>query len=149
MRNDPVHPAALTWLRAIREAFDTSDYVLAETAILLRVRDKIARRHRVAGSVATSLYPQQFAFLETITDADIATGLNTFREFSDHSFSFVDCTSFTLTDRPGISQAFAFERHFEHYPDFVECRSFYKCSETTGRNGARYPAAGRDESAVE
>ncbi len=116
VRNDPDHPAALTWLRANREALVTSDYVLAETATLLRMRDKTARGHRLAVSVATSLYRQESAFLEKITNSDIAAALNIFRKFSDHSFSFVDCTSFTLTERLGISQAFAFDRHFEHYP---------------------------------
>jgi len=116
VRNDPDHAAALAWLRANREALVTSDYVLAETATLLRVRDKTSRGHRLAVSVATSLYRQESAFLEKITDGDIATGLNIFRKFSDHSFSFVDCTSFALIERTGITQAFAFDRHFEHYP---------------------------------
>jgi predicted nucleic acid-binding protein len=116
VRNDPGHAAALAWLGANREALVTSDYVLPETATLLRVRDKTSRGHRVAVSVATSLYRQESAFLEKVIDGDIVTGLNIFRKFSDHSFSFVDCTSFALTERLGISQAFAFDRHFEHYP---------------------------------
>jgi predicted nucleic acid-binding protein len=116
VRNDPDHAAALAWLRGNRETLVTSDYVLAETATLLRVRDKTARGHRVAVNVATSLYRQESSFLEKITDSDIAAGLNIFRKFSDHSFSFVDCTSFALMERLGVSQAFAFDRHFEAYP---------------------------------
>ncbi|MSP39735.1 MAG: PIN domain-containing protein [Deltaproteobacteria bacterium] len=116
VRNDPDHGAALAWLRVNREALVTSDYVLAETATLLRVRDKTSRGHRVAVGVATSLYRRESAFLEKNTDGDIAAGLNIFRKFSDHSFSFVDCTSFAHAQRLGISEAFAFDRHFEHYP---------------------------------
>ena len=90
VRNDPDHAAALTWLRANREALVTSDYVLAETATLLRMRDKTSRGHRVAVTVATSLYRQESVILEKISDSDIAAGLSIFRKFSDHSFSFVD-----------------------------------------------------------
>jgi len=115
VRNDPDHAAALAWLRANRESLVTSDYVLAETATLLRMRDKTSRGHRLAVSIANSLYRQESAFLEKIADGDIATALNIFRKFSDHSFSFVDCTSFALIERLGISQAFAFDRHFEQF----------------------------------
>ena len=116
VRNDPDHAAALAWLRGNRETLVTSDYVLAETATLLRVRDKTSRGHRVAVKVATSLYRQESSLLEMIAESDIATALNIFRKFSDHSFSFVDCTSFALMERLGVSQAFAFDRHFEEYP---------------------------------
>jgi len=41
-KNDPDHSAAMRWLSANREPLVTTDYVLAETATLIRMRDKLA-----------------------------------------------------------------------------------------------------------
>ena len=48
VRNDPDHEAAMRWLGRNREPLVTTDYVLAETVTLIRMRDKTARGHRVA-----------------------------------------------------------------------------------------------------
>lgn len=120
VRNDPDHGAAMAWLSRNREPLITSDYVMAETATLIRMRDKTVRGHRLAVRlavrVATSLLRQQSAILEKVTDRDLAQALNVFRKYADHAFSFVDCTSFVVMERLGLAQAFAFDRHFDAYP---------------------------------
>ena len=113
--NDPDHEAATTWLEGNREPFITTDYVMAETATLIRMRDKTARGHRLAVRIATSLLRQQAAVLEKVTERDLAQALSVFRKYSDHTFSFVDCISFAVMERLGIAQAFAFDRHFDEY----------------------------------
>jgi predicted nucleic acid-binding protein len=116
VQNDPDHKAAIAWLRSNRENLLTTDYVLAEIATLIRMRDKSARGHRTAVSVANSLIRQDSAYMEKIAADDIAAGFSIFRKYSDHWFSFVDCTSFAVIERLGISQAFAFDGHFDQYP---------------------------------
>ena len=116
VRNDPDHDAAMTWLFRNHDPLITTDYVMAESATLIRMRDKTSRGHRLAVRVAVSLLRQQSAILEKVTDIDLAQALNVFRKYSDHAFSFVDCTSFVVMERLQISQAFAFDRHFDEYP---------------------------------
>jgi predicted nucleic acid-binding protein len=119
VRNDPDHEAAMTWLRRNREPLLTTDYILAETATLLRMRDKTVRGHRLAVRVATSILRSESAILEKINEQDLVRTLGVFRTYRDHLFSFVDCTSFVIMERLGISHAFAFDRHFDEYPGIM------------------------------
>jgi predicted nucleic acid-binding protein len=64
VRNDPDHEAAMRWLRRNREPLITTDYVLAEIATLIRMRDKTARGHRLAVRVSSSILRQQTAILQ-------------------------------------------------------------------------------------
>jgi hypothetical protein len=120
VKNDPDHSAAMRWLSANREPLVTTDYVLAETATLIRMRDKTARGHRLALRVAASILRQQSAVLQNVTPADLQKALQIFREYSDHLFSFVDCTSFAVMERLGITHAFAFDSHFDEYPGLIK-----------------------------
>lgn len=114
VRNDPDHDAAMAWIEGNHDALITTDYVMSETATLIRMRDKTPRGHRLAVRVASSLLRQQAAILEKVTDRDLAQALSVFRKFSDHTFSFVDCISFVVMERLGISHAF--DHHFDEYP---------------------------------
>jgi len=116
VRSDPDHAAAFAWLQRNREPLVTTDYVLAETATLLRVRDKTLRGHRIAVRVATSLLRQESALLEKVAADDLARALSIFRKYSDHSFSFVDCISFAVMERLRLARSFAFDHHFDEYP---------------------------------
>ena len=116
VRNDPDHGTAIRWLRQNREPLITTDHVLAETATLIRMRDKTARGHRLAVRVASSILKQQSTMFQSVTLADLQKALQVFRVYSDHLFSFVDCTSFVFMERLGITCAFAFDSHFDEYP---------------------------------
>ena len=120
VRDDPDHGAAMRWLGRNREPLITMDYVLAETATLIRMRDKSARGHRLAVRVASSILRQDSAILQNITGADLQNALQAFRRYSDHLFSFVDCTSFVVMERLGITHAFAFDNHFDEYPGIMK-----------------------------
>ena len=120
VRNDPDHAAAMRWLRQNREPLITTDYVLAETATLIRMRDKTARGHRLAVRVTSSILRQQTAILQNVSAADLQRALEIFRRYSDHLFSFVDCTSFAVMERLGITHAFAFDSHFDEYPGLIK-----------------------------
>ncbi|TAK06780.1 PIN domain-containing protein [bacterium] len=116
VRNDPDHTAAMRWLARNREPLVTTDYVLAETATLIRMRDKTTRGHRLAVRLATSILREEAAILQDVTAQDLQQALNVFRVYASHLFSFVDCTSFAVMERLGITYAFAFDRHFNEYP---------------------------------
>ncbi len=119
VHNDPDHERAMQWLRSNRDSLVTTDYVVAETATLLRMRDKTLRGHRVASRVATSLLRGEAALLEKVQEEDLTQALNVFRTYRDHLFSFVDCTSFVVMERIGAQSAFAFDRHFAEYPGIM------------------------------
>jgi len=119
VRNDPDHVGAMQWLRSNHKPLVTTDYIVAETATLLRMRDKTLRGHRLASRVATSLLRGEAALLEKVTEGDLERALTVFRTYRDHLFSFVDCTSFMVMERLGIQSAFAFDRHFVEYPGIM------------------------------
>jgi uncharacterized protein len=116
VRNDPDHAAAIALLETNREPLVTTDYIVAETATLLRMRDKTIRGHRLAVRIATSILRGESATLEKVREEELRRTLDVFRTYRDHLFSFVDCTSFVVMERLGITQAFAFDRHFNEYP---------------------------------
>ena len=83
MENDPDHAAAMRWLGQNREPLITTDHVLAETATLIRMRDKTARGHRLAVRVASSILRQQSAILQNVALADLQKALQVFRDYSE------------------------------------------------------------------
>ena len=119
IRDDADHDSAMQWLRVNRDPLVTTDYILAETVTLLRMRDKTIRGHRLASRVATSLLRGEAALLEKVTEDDLERALAVFRTYRDHLFSFVDCTSFVVMERLRIQSAFAFDRHFMEYPEIM------------------------------
>ena len=119
VRNDADHAQAMGWVRRNREPLVTTDYVLAETATLLRMRDKTARGHRLAVQVATSILAAEAATLEKVSERDLEQALVGFRTYRDHFFSFTDCTSFVVMERLGIRHAFAFDQNFDQYPGIL------------------------------
>lgn len=46
---------------------------------------------------------------------DLEAAWHIVQAFSDQAFSFVDCTTFALMERLGITEAFAFDAHFLVY----------------------------------
>ena len=71
VQNDPDHEAAVAWLRQNRTPLITTDYILAETVTLLRMRDKTLRGHRLAVRIATTIRREEATILEKVTDEDI------------------------------------------------------------------------------
>jgi hypothetical protein len=56
--------------------------------------------------------------VEYLTPERIEKAWHLFRTFSDHEFSFTDCTSFVLMENLKIKTTFTFDAHFQEYGKF-------------------------------
>jgi predicted nucleic acid-binding protein len=57
--------------------------------------------------------------VESVTPELIEKAWKLFKDYSDHAFSFTDCTSFALMEHLRLKQAFSFDAHFREYGKFV------------------------------
>ena len=96
------------WISSNRDRLVTSDYIVDE--VLTLISSALSTQTAIrAGHV---LFGQVLAGLIQLTDEDKGRAWAIFRSHSDKRWSFTDCTSFALMQRLGISNAFAFDRHF-------------------------------------
>jgi len=95
--------------------FITSDYVLDESYTIIRMR----AGHATAVHFGETLRRSQFIHIELIRPEIFEEAWKIFKAFSDHDFSFTDCTSFALMERLNIPTAFSFDAHFHKYGHFI------------------------------
>ena len=99
---------ALSGLVSEGAALLTSNYVFAETytALLVRVGRQEAiewgRRFRASDAI-------ELVRVDEVLEREAWAILES---HDDKPWSYVDATSFALMDREGVSEAFAFDRHF-------------------------------------
>ena len=98
-------------MRRNRQPLVTTDYILDELLILLKVRESF----RVAVAAGEAIWQQQVALIEHVTVEDIARTWEVFRQYRDKDWSFTDCTSKVIMERLGMTHAFAFGSHFEQF----------------------------------
>ena len=110
-RGDARHAAAVRVLRRLgtdRRVLCTTNHVAGETYTLLRVRlgfdaaQEALRRMRESRVVE-----RVFVLDEWEQEAE-----RLLAQYSDQDFSYVDGTSFVAMRRLGLSEVFAFDRHF-------------------------------------
>ena len=92
----------------------TSDYVLDESYTIIRLRAS----HTLSVQFGENLRKSRLIRIEYLTPEIIEKAWRLFKTFSDHDFSFTDCTSFALMERLHISTAFTFDAHFREYGRF-------------------------------
>ncbi len=86
----------------------TSDYIFDETMTLIRRR----MDHRAAVELGQRILQSEVVRLLAVT-ADIRhESWAMFKKYADKTFSFTDCTSFTLMRLLGLDCALAFDQHF-------------------------------------
>jgi uncharacterized protein len=95
--------------------FITTDYVLDESYTVIRFR----AGYHIAIQFGEDLRKSQFLRIEHITPEIIEKAWQLFKSFSDHDFSFTDCTSFIIMGRLQIQTAFSFDNHFKEYGRFT------------------------------
>jgi len=60
-------------------------------------------------------FHSELAEIHKLSSADIALAWEVFEGFADKNWSFTDCTSKAVIERLGITQAFAFDHHFNQF----------------------------------
>lgn len=110
--SDRHHEAAVAFYaeQAGQAEFVMTDLIVAETWALLS--SHLGR-------------PAALTFWETLREtripiltpdaADLEAAWRIVGAYADQAFSFVDCVSFALMERAGITEAFAFDNHFLVY----------------------------------
>jgi predicted nucleic acid-binding protein len=112
VRDDDRHEAAdrcLHEARRRRRRFVTSDYVLVETATLLKARGYVHLLQRFFETLQNSQ-----AFRIEWTDPDRFHGTQAFfLKHSDQEWSFTDCLSFLIMRELRLRDALTKDRHFQ------------------------------------
>ena len=108
-RKDRHHGRAKRALRTFgkrRTPLVTSTYVADEVITLVRMRIG----HEAAVRAGEALFGSRWCQLVDVDAAVRASAWSTFVRYSDHEFSFTDCTSFAVMHALGMEQAFSFDR---------------------------------------
>lgn len=112
-KRDSGHAAAAATLeraRRRRRTFVTTDYVLDETATLLKAR----RLAHLIPTFFTTLQTSQVCHI-CWTDAErFETARRFFLKHLDQAWSFTDCVSFCLMKEKRIREALTKDAHFQH-----------------------------------
>ena len=110
-KDDPDHERVAEVLEAHYPLLLTTDFIADEALTLLRYR---AGRN-AAIRFGELLYSGTLCRLEYITKADQQKAWALFLKYSDHCFSFTDCTSFVVTQRLQVGTAIAIDSDFRAY----------------------------------
>src|SRR5439155_8730994 len=102
---------ATAWMWRNRQPLVTSDYILDELLTLLKIREN----YRVAVAAGEALWQHHVRRIEHVTLEDIARTWEVFRQDHDKDLSFTDCTTKVIMERLRMTQAFAFDSHFEQF----------------------------------
>ena len=108
---DPDHDEAVRVLDEYAGDLVTSDYIIDELLTLLVARgerDQVVRVGRL-------LFDEEMAELEWVTRDDVLVGWKTMRTFRDKGWSFTDCVSRAQMLRLDITEAIAFDHHFNQF----------------------------------
>lgn len=97
--------------RAGRYESATSDYVLAETLTLVRMR----RGHSIAVELGSRIRENALVSVLPITPELWEAAWDVFVKYADQHYSFTDCTSFVLMKAWKASQAFAYDDDFQTF----------------------------------
>jgi uncharacterized protein len=113
-RNDQYHIQARKFVENLKAGpvlFFTTDYVVDETATLLRF--KVSHREAVAFLRLVSKSPQ--IVCEQVTPDQIKRAEEIFSKYRDKSWSFTDCVSFAFMEERGLKDAFTFNLNFSQF----------------------------------
>lgn len=108
---DPNHDSATAWLKANSPNLLTTDYVIDEILTLLKARG----HHRRAHSLGDEFFKGQLVEIHFLTQAEIISSWQVFRQFSDKDWSFTDCTSKVVMDNRNVSSALVFDNDFRQF----------------------------------
>ncbi len=116
--DDENHKKAKTFYNTTKEKggkFLTTNFVVCETMNYLNTKVS----HNIAIIFRENLKKSGLIEIINITPLMEDSAFNIFKQYADKNFSFTDCTSFSIMKSLKLKKAFAFDRHFEQYSDFV------------------------------
>src|ERR1700752_4045112 len=114
---DPDHQIARDALLNAGSNLITTDYVVDELLTLL-----VARKHcEIAVRNGNDFWNEAVSALLWVGLQDVAAGWHVFTSFEDKNWSFTDCDSYAVMQRPGIREALALDDHFKQF-GFVSVR---------------------------
>jgi hypothetical protein len=112
VNEDSNHSSAVAFLNEISSGkfgkMVTTDYVLAETYTLLRLR----KGAEIVGRASSSISRSSNLRIVWVGEENFALALEILLNYNDKKLSFADCTSFVMMKALGISDAFAFDTDF-------------------------------------
>lgn len=111
-RGDQHHGRAIklqSKLVSARCRFLTTDYVMDETATLLRMRHS----HAAAVDFLDTMERTKLVRIEWTNSPRFANAAAIFRRHRDKEWSFTDCTSFSLMKELKLRDAFTTDHHFK------------------------------------
>ncbi|MBD6618970.1 type II toxin-antitoxin system VapC family toxin [Komarekiella sp. 'clone 1'] len=109
--SDTEHQAASSWVSQNTKPLLTTDYIIDETLILLRIRGETLR----AISLGEAFFSDNLTTIYYLTQEDIRQTWQVFRQFSDKNWSFTDCASRVVMTKLHLTQAFTFDHHFRQF----------------------------------
>jgi predicted nucleic acid-binding protein len=86
----------------------TTDYIVDQTLTLLKTRAGAEVAIRGGESILSS----RVVKMVKGSDEIFSMALNIFRKYTDHPFSFTDCTSFEVMRKVGLTKAYTFDFDF-------------------------------------
>jgi len=94
----------------------TTNHVVAETITLVSRRGHRdpAVRHDLAVKVGRQLYAGVFGQVHHASAEEELEGFDYFERHRDKAYSIVDCLSFVVMERRGITEAWAVDEDFTH-----------------------------------
>ena len=89
----------------------TSNYVLTETYTRIRYDDGHGKATRFHSLIQQAIGAGRLR-LEWVTPAIHQEAWNIFQDYADQAFSLVDCASFVIARKAGVTECFSFDEHF-------------------------------------
>lgn len=109
---DPNHaPAAAFFASKPALQWATSDYVLAETLTLFKLRGESKRIFELG----RKFFEGRLCNLLWVEQQDVYKAWTIFDSYRDKGWSFTDCVSRAVMERLEITEAFAFDDHFREF----------------------------------
>jgi predicted nucleic acid-binding protein len=115
VQRDRFHKKAATLYRKLskdKTVLVTTNYVLTETYTRIRYDDGHEKSIQFNSLIQEAIKIGRLQ-LEWVTPPIHNDAWKIFEGYSDQDFSFVDCTSFVVSDRMGVKEAFGFDDHFK------------------------------------
>ncbi|MFZ3170350.1 MAG: PIN domain-containing protein [Candidatus Methanoperedens sp.] len=114
-KTDSDHTSALKFKDSLNHSIITTNYVADEIITLVKARLGYIN----AVEIGRKLWNETISTLIRVSSSDEEKAWEIFVKYSDKGFSFTDCTSFAVMERFGITEAFAFDEHFDQYEKII------------------------------